>query len=100
MAAKRISATTVSARFNKCTFQGCIGYVDIAGCSSARIRIQCAQMAIFNFYTRKYLAKQEVILSCLLLTINMKFHIVDLLQISLLGAFTDALISCTYLCIS
>jgi len=58
-------------------FQRRIGYVDIAGHSSARwsnITIQWAKMAILKLYTRKI--SQTVIRPCLLLTINRKSHMV------------------------
>ena len=54
----KIDRYTVSDRIVSphCIFQRCIDYVDIAGRSSARGLQSEYKMAIFNLYTRKYIA--------------------------------------------
>jgi len=54
-------------------------------------------MAIFDLYVRKYLT---VVSNTATIAFSRKFSIVDLLQISLLGAFIHAVLSRAYLCVS
>jgi len=76
--------------------------LDIAGRSSARVYNQSTvgNNGSFRSLYMKIPHKRWVIWPELLLTIYRKSRIVDLPQISSLGAFIHALLSHAYLCIS
>ena len=87
----------------KCTFQRCIYCILISVRGIPLLGVYSlntvSKMAIFKHYAQKS-RNRYVILPPLVLAINRKSHIVDLLQSCSLGAFIHSLLSHAYLCIS